>query len=156
MKGRHRGQPGGRSAEDEVGERPRSSRRTLVAVAAAGALAVAASVIAFLSGGGPVDEEPQTAATSVQQNLPVIPGAEPTYGKYVPPEEVQAATKAPPKPAPVPTVTPKRTKPAPTQTPTATPSRSRTNRPCPPEWRDHWWMRRWCDDPRDRDGHRGR
>ncbi|GGT98465.1 hypothetical protein GCM10010208_22510 [Actinomadura livida] len=116
-------------------------------------LLVTASLIAFGLRDEPADNEPQTAATSVQQQVPVIPGGEPTYGEYVAPEaEPQVATKAPPKPAPVPKTTPSRTTPA----AAPTPSRARTRRPCPPEWQEVWWMRRWCDDRRDRDGDRGR
>ncbi|TDE19227.1 hypothetical protein [Actinomadura sp. 6K520] len=134
-------------------DRPPGGRRRLVVAAVSGALVVAAALIVFGVRGESADEQPQTAATSVQQQVPVIPGAEPTYGEYVLPEaDPQVATKEPPTPAPVPRTTPSRTKPA----PTPTPSRSRTRRPCPPEWQDVWWMRRWCDDTRDRDGHRGR
>ncbi|XRQ05537.1 hypothetical protein ACN3XK_54670 [Actinomadura welshii] len=126
-----------------------------VLAAASVVFVVLASLIAFGLRGEPSSEGPGT--TSVQRAVPFAsPANEPTYGKYVPPEpEPQAATKAPPRPpAPVPSATPRKTKRSPKPTSTPTPTRAR--RSCPPEWRHVWWMRRWCEGPRDRDGHRGR
>ena len=156
--GRHRGQPSGKSAEDAVDERAPRGRRRGVLAAVSVVFVLLAAVVVFGFRDGPVSEEPRTATTSVRQVGPVTsPADEPTYGEYVPPEPgPQVATKAPPRPAPVPRTTPRKTKPAPIQTPTSTPTPTRTRRECPPQWRDSWWMRRWCDGPRDRDGHRGR
>ncbi|MFS2294080.1 MAG: hypothetical protein FWJ90_15520 [Actinomadura sp.] len=153
MKGRHRGQPKAGSAGDEAGERP-PGRWRIGAVAVSAALLLTAAVIVFGLRGEPATREPQTADTSAQEVAPTpgIPEEGPTYGEYVPPDATpEAATKAPPpKPAPTPRAAPSKTNASPT------PGRAWPRRTCPPEWREHWWMRRWCHGPRDPDGHRAR
>ncbi|MFG2085140.1 MULTISPECIES: hypothetical protein [unclassified Spirillospora] len=150
MTGRHRGQPGGKAAEDEVDES--SSRGKWIGVAAGAVVVpvVLVTLIVFGSREEPPGDLPGTVGTSAQKVAPA-PAGEPTYGKYIPPEqEPQAATKAPRR-APAPRATPRRTR-RPTS-PSPSPS---TRRPCPPGWEDVWWMRRWCEQRDDRDGHRGR
>lgn len=153
VKGRHRGQPKGRSAGDEAGERP-PGRRRIGVVAVSAALLVTAGVIVFGLRGEPATREPQTAASSAQEvaPAPVIPEEGPTYGEYVPPDATPQTVPKPPPPQPTPTprVAPSKSKASPT------PSRTVPRRTCPPEWREHWWMRRLCHGPRDPDGHRAR
>lgn len=145
--GRHRGQP--KAAEDEVDERASRGRRIAVIAGAFLVPVVVASVIAVGLREESAPQRPETASTPVQNVAPVPPEAEPTYGKYVPPEsEQQAATKAVPKRAPAPVTRPRR---AATPEPTPSPT-GRVRRPCPSGWDDVWWMRRWCE----RNGYRGR
>ncbi|MEU8797272.1 hypothetical protein [Spirillospora sp. NPDC048819] len=154
MTGRHRGQPSGRAAEDEVDER--SSRAKWIGVAAGVFVVpvVLATVIVFGASEESPGELPGTVGTSAQKVAPAVPAGEPTYGEYIPPEqEPQAATKAPNR-APAPRTTPRRTRRPPAPSPS--PSQTTTRRPCPPGWEDVWWMRRWCERQGDRDGHRGR
>ncbi len=121
-------------------ERASRGRRVAVIVGAFAVPVLVASVIAVGMRDEPVRDRPETAGTPVQNIAPAAPESEPTYGKYVPPEqEPQAATKAP-KRAPTPV------KPRKTATPTPAPSPTgRARRPCPAGWDDVWWMRRWCE-----------
>ncbi|GAA4225325.1 hypothetical protein GCM10022254_07010 [Actinomadura meridiana] len=139
--GRHRGQPKDRVADDEVDER--SSRKWIGVVAGAFLVpVVVCSVVAF-----GLREEParEPGSSSGREAAPKVT-QEPTYEQFVAPEqEPQAGTKAP-KRTVVPKVTPrKRVVPRPSVTPTW--------QPCPPGWRDVWWMYRWCVRQH---GHRGR
>ncbi|MBO2442857.1 hypothetical protein [Actinomadura nitritigenes] len=135
MTGRHRGQPKDREP-GEAAETRAPRRRRVAMVAGAFLVPVALATVVALS----LREEPSGRADGAPTPTPraaqAAPSAEPTIGKYVPPEsEPQAETKAPRRVATTQAEPTKKGTPKPSQPPDVRPS-------CP--WAGVPYLDQWC------------
>jgi hypothetical protein len=113
-----------------ISERVRDSGGLVLLIGGVAVPALLAGGIAMAvhRGGGEESVAPPKTQPAVTSAVPrPKPSVYPTYGEYVPPRPVEKVTR----PAPV------TTRGSATPTPSARP-------PCPGDWRENPWLRRWC------------